>query len=206
MTSASGSSSAAGPSGGAGAPGAARRRGGPPAVFFLIGAGGTLLGALIVLAQVLGVGAGPGGLPAPTAAPPGAAAQRTRDLVASALETRALQVVDPQTAYRPGESPELAQLTRRLVQVVLPDEPTGGYIVIYELPTVAEADRLGRDFRAYLASGTGAIQYPRDTQFVIRRVGSTLVFFPWSLEASTDARVPLVAETLSTLGEPLTSG
>ena len=199
MTSASGPSST----------GVIRGRGGPPAILFLIGAGGTLLGALIVIAQVLGIGGGtggPGGTPAPTVAAPGAAAQRTRDLVASALEAQSLQVVDPQTAYRPGESPELAGVTRRVLQVVLPDEPTGGYIVIYELPSAAEANRLGRDFRAYLASGTGAIQYPRDTLFVIRRVGATLVFFPWSAEAATDERVPLVAETLGTLGEPLTSG
>ena len=51
--------------------------------------------------------------------------------------------------------------------------------MVYELPSNAEADRVGRDFATYLASGTGAIQYPRDAQFVLRR-GADLVFFPWS--------------------------
>ena len=58
--------------------------------------------------------------------------------------------------------------------------------MVYELPTNSDADRVGRDFATYLASGTGAVQYPRDTQFVIRRIGQTLVFFPWSPEANPD--------------------
>jgi hypothetical protein len=72
--------------------------------------------------------------------------------------------------------------------------------VVYELPSANEADRVGREFRAYLGSGPGAIQYPRDTQFVIRRVGQTLVFFPWSSEASPGARVAEMAAALETVG------
>jgi hypothetical protein len=75
--------------------------------------------------------------------------------------------------------------------------------VIYELPTSGDADRVGRDFAAYLASGTGAIQYPRDTQFVLRRVGQTLVFFPWSPSVSPDPDVARLAATLATIGEPV---
>ena len=55
-------------------------------------------------------------------------------------------------------------------------------MVIYELPSAGEADRIGAEFLRYLGSGTGAVQYPRDAQFVLRRVGPTLVFFAWSLE------------------------
>ena len=88
---------------------------------------------------------------------------------------------------------------RRLVQAILPEEPQGGYVVIYELPCQRGGPR-GRDLRAYLGGGPGAIQYPRDTRFVIRRVGQTLVFFPWSAEASPDARVAEMAAALETVG------
>ena len=91
-------------------------------------------------------------------------------------------------------------MPRRLVQAVLPEEPQAGYVVIYELPSANEADRVGRDFLAYLGGGTGAIQYPRDTQFVLRRVGRTLVFFPWSAQASPDAKVAEMAAALETVG------
>lgn len=193
------------------------RRGGPPLIVFVLGLGGVVLGGLIVVAQLLGAGsAAPGATPGPdgsvppaarpTIPPPGDASLRARAVVAAALEARALQVTDPQTAYRPGESPSLLAVARRVLQVVLPDEPTGGQVVIYELSSAAEADTVGRDFRAYLASGTGAIQYPRDTRFVLRRVGTTLVFFAWSPEASTDARVPDIAAALETVGEPLAGG
>ena len=62
---------------------------------------------------------------------------------------------------------------------------------------------MGRDFAAYLRSGPGAIQYPRDAQFVLRRVGSTLVFFPWSPAVSPDPEVARLAATLETIGEPV---
>ena len=78
--------------------------------------------------------------------------------------------------------------------------------MVYELPSNGEADRVGRDFAAYLASGTGAIQYPRDTQFVVRRRGPTLVFFAWSPTADADPRVAEMAAALESVGEPLTGG
>jgi hypothetical protein len=63
---------------------------------------------------------------------------------------------------------------------------------------------VGREFAAYLASGSGAIAYPRDSQFVIRRIGTTLVFYPWSAEASADPRVADLAAALETLGTSVT--
>lgn len=182
--------------------GTGRRRGGPPIWFALFGAGGLLLGVLLVLAQVLGVGAGS---PANATPPPtGEAAQRTYDLVQATLQSAAFQVRDPLTQFRPGESPALYAVPRRLLQVVLPSDPQGGYVVIYELATADEADAAGRDFVRYLASGTGAIQYPRDARFVIRRMGQTLVFFPWSPSVSPDPSVARLAETIETIGAPLT--
>jgi hypothetical protein len=179
------------------------RRGGPPIWFALLGLGGLVLAVVLIAAQALGIGSGSATAPA-TIPPTGAAAARTYDLVAKALSDASFQVTDPRSPYRPGESPELIDVPRRLLQVVLPSDPTGGYIVIYELPSNNEADRVGRDFTAYLAGGTGAIQYPSDAQFVIRRAGQTLVFFAWSPSVSPDPRVAELAGVLATIGEPVT--
>ena len=175
------------------------RRGGPPAWIALVAIGSLLVGGLLLVLQVLGVGLREPG-PAPTVAPPGQASEVTRSLVVSALEGASFQVREPQTQYRPGESPELMGVPRRLVQAVLPADPGGGYVVIYELPSANEADRAGRELLAYLGAGTGAIQYPRDTRFVVQRVGRTLVFFPWSAEARPDAPLAELAAALETVG------
>lgn len=178
------------------------RRGGPPIWFALLGIGGLVLAVILIAAQALGIGSG--GATAPATIPPtGAAAAHTRDLVAKALADASFQVADPQTPYRPGESPELINVPRLVLQAVLPSDHTGGYVVIYELPSNTEADRVGRDFAAYLAGGTGAIQYPRDARFVIRRVSQTLVFFPWSPSVSPDPEVARLAGVLATIGEPV---
>lgn len=178
------------------------KRGGPPLWFAIIAIGTFGVAVLLLVLQVMGIGVGVR-VATPTIAPTGQASEVTRGLVTTALEAAAFQVRDPQTDYRPGESPDLINVPRRLVQAVLPAEPQGGYVVIYELPSANEADRVGRDFVTYLGSGTGAIQYPRDTQFVVRRVGQTLVFFPWSAEASPDAKVAEMAAALETVGTPI---
>ncbi len=180
------------------------RRGGPPAWFALVGIGGLLLGVVLIAAQALGIGIG-GSTAAATIPPTGDAARYTHDLVTQTLTDANFQVVDPQSPYRPGESPALINVPRRTVQAVLADDPDKGYIVIYELPSNGEADRVGKDFAAYLGSGTGAIQYPRDAQFVLRRVGSTLVFFSWSPQVSPDPEMARLAATLDTIGQPVTS-
>ena len=181
-----------------------RPRSGPPAWIAILAVGGLVLGVLLIAAQTLGIGVGPAG-PAATVPPAGPAAQRTHDEVASLLKANSFQVQDPQTEYRPGESPELATVPRRVLQAVIPSDANTGYVVVYELPTTADADRVGRDFANYLASGTGAIQYPRDAQFVIRRVGQTLVFFEYSPLADPDPEVARLAATLATIGDPLTN-
>jgi hypothetical protein len=168
----------------------------------LVGLGGILLAVVLIGAQALGMGVG-SAPPQPTVPPAGAAAQQTRDLVASTLAAASFQVTDPQTPYRPGESPALVLVPRRVVQATIASSPTAGYVVIYELPSAGEADSVGRDFARYLASGTGAIQYPRDAQFVLRRVGSTLMFFPWSSSVTPDPEVARLAGLLATIGEPV---
>jgi hypothetical protein len=182
-----------------------RKRGGPPLWFTIVAIGSLVVAVLLLALQALGIGVGIR-TATPTIAPTGQAAEVTNALVVKALQDAAFQVQDPKAGYRPGESPDLLTVPRRLVQAILPEEPLGGYVVVYELPSANEADRVGRALRAYLGSGPGAIQYPRDSQFVIRRVGQTLVFFPWSAEASPDARVAEMAAALETVGTPITGG
>jgi hypothetical protein len=123
--------------------------------------------------------------------------------VVKSLGNESFQVRDPLVAYRPGESPGLVLAPRVVLQAVIPSDPAGGYVVIYELPSNNEAAAVGQDFSTYLASGTGAIGYPRDGEFVLRRVGRTLVFFPWSPSVSPDSEVARLAAALGTLGEPV---
>ncbi len=175
------------------------RRGGPPAWFTFAAVGSLLVAVAILVLGVMGVGVG-FRIAEPTIAPTGQATEVTRSLVVRALEAASFQVQDPLAGYRPGESPELVSAPRRLVQAVMPEDPGAGYVVIYELPTADAADRVGVDFLRYLASGTGAVQYPRDTRFVLQRVGQTLVFYSWSAEASPDARVAELAAALETVG------
>jgi hypothetical protein len=194
---------------GASAPGGAvsgpRRRGGPPLWFAVFAAGGLVLAILLIAAELLGLRAGAPGVSA-TVPPTGAAAQMTHDRVQVALAAASFQVQDPQTVFRPAESPGLIAVSRRLIQAVLPSDPKGGYVVIYEFADNNAADAAGRDFARYLASGTGAIQYPTDEQFVLRRMGQTLIFFPWSPSVSPDPEVARMAAALEALGNPLTAG
>jgi hypothetical protein len=186
---------------GSDAPTSSRRGGGPPLVIAGLAIGSLVLGALLIAVQALGLGTGANA--APTRAPTGEAAQLTHDLIVKALGDASFQVHDPPNDFRPGESPQLYSVPRGLVQVILPSEPKGEYVVIYELSSANEADRVGRDFAAYLAGGTGAVQYPRDSRFVIQRLGSTLVFFPWSPSVSPDPRVAELAAVLDMIGTPI---
>lgn len=176
-------------------------RGGPPLLLAGLAIGSLVLGGLLILAQVLGVGAGPGA--EPTQTPTGQDVRRTHALVVRALGDASFGIQDPPTDYRPGESPELYSVPRGLVQVIIPSDPQGEHVVIYALTSAGAADRAGREFAAYLRGGTGAVQYPRDSQFVIRRVGPTLVFFAWSPSVSPDPRVAELAAVLETIGTPV---
>jgi hypothetical protein len=186
-----------------GAPSA--RRGGPPVWFALIGGLGILAGVVVIVLQVVGVGVGvvvPGVDTSP--APAGSAAALTHDRVVLALENASFQVQDPNTAFRTGETATLLGTPRRLLQVVVPSDPQHGYIVIYEFPDATAADAAGQEFWAYLHSGPGAIAYPQDAQFVLRRMDATLIFFPWSPTVSPDPAVARVASVLEGLGNPIT--
>ena len=141
------------------------------------------------------------------AAPSGGAISTATELTRADLQrvlgAARLQLTDPQVPYRPAEAPALAGAPRRVVQVVLPTDPTHGYIVIYDLGDVAAARAAGEAQAAYIASGPGRIQFPSDARFVIRQVGSTLVFYAWSPGSSTDELAPEIQPVLETIGSEI---
>jgi hypothetical protein len=191
------------PSSNGSSPDATPRPGGPPGWIAILAIGSLVLGALLIGLQLVGVNVLVPA-PSPTIAPTGQAAQRTWDQAADALTANQFQVQEPRTDYRPGETTTLLNAPRKLLQVVLPSDPSGGYVVIYELPSNNEAQAAGEELLRLSTTGMAVVQYPRDTKFVLQRVGRTLVFFPWSAEANPDPRLPELAATLEGLGTPVT--
>ena len=123
--------------------------------------------------------------------------------VTKALSEQGLQLQDPQRPFRPAEGPALAGTPRVVYQVILPDDPDEGYLVIYDLPDASRAAASGADQAAYLATGPGRVQMPIGTQHVIRQVGSTIVLYSWIPGTSPDERMPRIQDALQTVGAPI---
>jgi hypothetical protein len=88
-----------------------------------------------------------------------------------------------------------------VVRAIIPDDPTHGLIVIYEFLSTGDATSAGQEQAAYVASGVGRVQFTPDTQFTIRVVGSTVVFYDWAAANSPDAaKAKAVSTALETLG------
>jgi hypothetical protein len=124
----------------------------------------------------------------------------TRGELVRALGAKQLVLADTQTPFRPPEGPAFAVAPRAVYQVVLPDDPTKGFIVVYEFPDPAQAAAAGADQAAYLASGPGRIQAPDGEIHILRQVGSTIVFYSWIPAGAQDARAPGIQAALETLG------
>ncbi len=160
----------------------------------LIAAGGLLAGC---------AGAAPA---APTAPPPTAqptappSVQATLVQLDGALRARGLVLQSSRTEFRPAEPPSFADVARWPFQALLADDPGGGHFVVYAFVDAALAAAGGRDLGAYVASGPGRIQFAPDVRFVLRQVGSTLVFYPWSPASSPDPKTRDVAAALASVG------
>lgn len=157
-----------------------------------------------IAASGCGVAAAPGSeqpasvLPSPSVS---AAIAGTAEQVRLALGARGLQLSMPQVPFRPAESPTLASAPRAVYQVKLPNDQDHGFFVIYELPNPPAATAAAQEQVAYVESGPGRVQFPADAQFVLRQVGSTLVFYSWAPSAVTDPHAPDIAAALSTVGQ-----
>jgi hypothetical protein len=128
------------------------------------------------------------------------AVSQTRIELVRALGEHNLVLTDTQAPVRPAESPLLGAAPRAVYQVILPKDPTHGYIVIYEFPDEARAAAAAAEEQAYLATGPGRVQTPLGSVSIIRQVGSTVVFYEWLPEGSTDDSAPGIQQALETVG------
>lgn len=157
----------------------------------------------IVLALAAGACAsGPRTTFPPLGATPGAAGDltdATEAHVIAALGAVGLPAAEATLPYRPPEGPLLAGAPRTVIQATLPEDPTGGFVVIYALQSPQAAEAAADDHVAYVSSNQGGI-FPRGSRFVVRLVGSTVVFFWWIPESAIDARTALIEEALLGVG------
>ncbi len=168
------------------------------------------VGALLGLATALLVGAcGPGGgisvasFPAgslgPSATVGPAVAQIRLELV-RALGERNLVLQDTEAPFRPPEDTDLATTPRQVFQVILPEAPSEGFIVVYEFRDPAAAAAAAADQAAYLATGPARVQSAFGARHVMRLVGSTVVLYSWVPEGVVDERQRDIQPALETLG------
>lgn len=140
----------------------------------------------------------------PTSVGPGTtvspAVLQTRTAIAAALGSFSLQLKDADRPFRPAESARLVSAPRAVYQVVLPTDPDGGQIVVYEFRDAGEAVDAGNELAGYLGTGAGRVQFAPDAQHAIRQVGSTLIFYTWAPSTSPDPGSKTVADALATLG------
>ena len=130
----------------------------------------------------------------------GAAAAQTRVELVRVLGERNLVLRDTEAPFRPPEDVTFTTTPRAIYQVVLPNAPTEGFVVVYEFPDPTVAAEAAADQAAYLASGPARVQAPFGSRHVMRLVGSTVVLYSWVPEGAADERQPDIQPALETLG------
>jgi len=165
--------------------------------------------ALASATAVLAVAAcAPGGLsvasfPAGSIGPAGTAGTvvaQTRSEIVRAIGEHNLVLQDTEAPFRPAEDLAFTTAPRAVYQVILPDAPSEGYIVVYEFPDPSAAAEAATEQAAYLATGPARVQTPFGTRHVMRLVGSTVVLYSWVPDGVTDKRQPEIQPALETLG------
>ena len=124
----------------------------------------------------------------------------TRAEIVRALGDQQLVLTDSQSPVRPAEAPLLAAAPRAVYQVILPQDPDKGYILVYEFPDPTRAAAAATEQQAWLATGPGRVQRPQGTVTIIRQVGSTVVYYDWLPGASQDPSAAGIQTALETLG------
>ena len=125
---------------------------------------------------------------------------QTRGALATALGAKNLVLTDSQAAVRPAEAPAFAAAPRAVYQVILPKDPSKGFVIVYEFTDPAHAAGAAAEQQAYLATGPGRVQTPQGTVSVIRQVGSTVVYYQWLPGASQDPSAVGIEDALDGLG------
>ena len=178
--------------------------GGPSPTVRALGIAVVVVAVFILIAALVGGTRPPGSSTFPpvgaTVGPAGNVTAVTRGEVIRALSAQGLQAEDTTRPYRPAEAPAFAAAPRILLRAILPDDPDHGLVVIYEFASPVAATAAAEEEATYIASGIGQVQFPNDSRFVIRVVGSTAVFFTWSPPSSPDERTPLIEAALETVG------
>ena len=165
------------------------------------------LGALLVAGLLVagcGIAARGGPVQSPVATPVASvprAIDQARVQLEGALRAAGYFMERADDPFRPPESGLLAVAPRIVYQVLLPDDPGRGQIVVYEFPDTERAAAAGRDMAAYLASGPGRVQFSPDARHVLRQLGTTLIFYTWSRDTSASDAVEEVATVLETVGQ-----
>jgi hypothetical protein len=128
------------------------------------------------------------------------AVNQTRAALVTALAAHQLVLTDTQAPVRPVESPLLVNAPRAVYQVVLPKDPTKGYIVVYEFADPSAAAIAAAEEQHYLETGPGKIQAPQGSVQILRQVGATLVLYDWLPAAAQDPTAPEIQRSLETVG------
>jgi len=130
-------------------------------------------------------------------------ADTTVAALSAALGTIGERLVEPPGPYRPSEPPSLMELPRVVRRAELADVGDG-FVVIYEAPSRADAERLASELAAYLGSGFGMTNYVADTQFAVSVLDDTIIFTTWSARSSDDPeRARKAFEAMAAVGEPV---
>ena len=125
---------------------------------------------------------------------------QTRIELVRVLGERNLVLRDTETPFRPPEDVTFTATPRAVYQVVLPNAPTEGFIVVYEFPDATAAAEAAADQAAYLATGPARVQVPFGARHIMRLVGSTVVLYTWVPEGASDKQQPDIQPALETLG------
>ena len=137
--------------------------------------------------------------------PAGSLTDATEAQVIGALAAVGLPAAEAVTPYVPPEAALFANAPRTVVRATLPDDPTGGFLVIYAFSSTQAAQAAATEQAEYIAGHRGGI-FPRETRAVLRVVGSNVVFFWWLPDSSPDARTPLIEEALLGVGSEVPVG
>jgi hypothetical protein len=135
----------------------------------------------------------------PPGGPAGALTDATESVVIAALASVGLSAVEAPLPYRPSEGALLANAPRTVLQVTLPDDPNGAFIVIYPMQSPQAADVAAAGQAELITSNRGGA-FPNGSRFSLRVVGNTVVFFTWIPEAAIDPRTRSIEEALLGVG------
>ena len=164
---------------------------------------GIALAAIVATGCGIGASRSPAPSPGMTSSPAPTVSTtlaQARGQVVRALEAAGVPAGEPREPYRPAESPEFAAAPRAVVQAQLSQDLTAGYVSIYEFASVEAASEAARGQAAYLSSGPGRVQFPTGTRFVVRQLGSAVVFHAWNPSSAEDPQAADIAAALETIG------